>query len=189
MFRWLILLTPLVASAADYDLLIRNARLVDGSGNAWFRADVAVKDGRIAAIGRLGSASATRAIDAKGTGVGARVHRRTHSCGGRRRSQPARRQFPPRWRDHRNHRELRQLGAESGRLVRQAAEGGPRPERWVPRGAQYGAAGSDGRANRAATPDEIKKMQSLIDRAMRDGAMGFSTGLEYVPEPTPIRPK
>ena len=48
--------------AADYDLVIRNARIVDGSGNAWTRADVAVKDGRIAAIGNLASASATRSL-------------------------------------------------------------------------------------------------------------------------------
>jgi N-acyl-D-amino-acid deacylase len=38
-----------------------------------------------------------------------------------------------------------------------------------------------GAANRAATPDEISRMQALIDRAMREGAVGFSTGLEYVP--------
>src|SRR4029453_15844923 len=38
-----------------------------------------------------------------------------------------------------------------------------------------------GAANRLATPDEITKMQALVDRAMRDGAVGFSTGLEYVP--------
>jgi N-acyl-D-amino-acid deacylase len=38
-----------------------------------------------------------------------------------------------------------------------------------------------GSANRAATPDEIRRMQSLVDRAMREGAVGFSTGLEYVP--------
>jgi len=38
-----------------------------------------------------------------------------------------------------------------------------------------------GTANRLATPEEIRKMQALIDRAMRDGAVGFSTGLEYLP--------
>src|SRR4030081_1879859 len=51
-------------SAVDYDLLIRNARVIDGSGNPWYRADVAVKDGRIAAIGRLAGATAPRTIDA-----------------------------------------------------------------------------------------------------------------------------
>src|SRR5690348_12296655 len=64
MLRLLALLLPLTAAAADYDLLVRHARVIDGSGNAWFRADVAVKGGRIAAVGRLGSASATRTIDA-----------------------------------------------------------------------------------------------------------------------------
>jgi N-acyl-D-amino-acid deacylase len=38
-----------------------------------------------------------------------------------------------------------------------------------------------GGADRQATPEEIRKMQALVDRAMRDGAVGFSTGLEYVP--------
>src|SRR5215472_14371900 len=61
---WLFTLAPL--GAADYDVLIRNARVVDGAGNAWFRADVAVKGGRIAALGRLGNVSADRVIDAAG---------------------------------------------------------------------------------------------------------------------------
>ncbi len=38
-----------------------------------------------------------------------------------------------------------------------------------------------GSVNRLATPAEIRQMQSLVDRAMREGAVGFSTGLEYVP--------
>jgi N-acyl-D-amino-acid deacylase len=38
-----------------------------------------------------------------------------------------------------------------------------------------------GTANRLATADETKRMQALVDHAMRDGAIGFSTGLEYVP--------
>ncbi|HYB52997.1 MAG TPA: D-aminoacylase, partial [Thermoanaerobaculia bacterium] len=38
---------------AEYDLLLRGGRVVDGSGAPWFMADVAVRDGRIAAVGRL----------------------------------------------------------------------------------------------------------------------------------------
>ena len=38
-----------------------------------------------------------------------------------------------------------------------------------------------GRANRLATPDELKKMQALVEQAMRNGAVGFSTGLIYIP--------
>ena len=36
-------------------------------------------------------------------------------------------------------------------------------------------------ANRAATPDEIRQMQALVEQGMRDGAVGFSTGLIYIP--------
>src|SRR5262245_54958439 len=63
--RILFLFMPILAWAADYDILIRNARVVDGAGNPWFRADVAVKDGRIVAVGRLANATADRTIDAR----------------------------------------------------------------------------------------------------------------------------
>ena len=43
---------------AQYDLLIRHGRIVDGTGAPWYRADVAIRDGRIAAIGSLAEARA-----------------------------------------------------------------------------------------------------------------------------------
>jgi N-acyl-D-amino-acid deacylase len=51
---------------ASYDLLIRNGRVLDGTGNPWFPADVAVSDGHIVAVGRLGNAQATTLIDVTG---------------------------------------------------------------------------------------------------------------------------
>jgi N-acyl-D-aspartate/D-glutamate deacylase len=51
--------------AADYDLVIRNAKLVDGTGNPWVYADVAVRGDRIAGVGRV-TGTGTREIDAKG---------------------------------------------------------------------------------------------------------------------------
>jgi N-acyl-D-amino-acid deacylase len=54
------------AAAADFDVLIRNARVVDGSGNPWYKADVGVRGGRIAKIGALGPATADRVIDGAG---------------------------------------------------------------------------------------------------------------------------
>jgi len=60
---------PLVSAAptprADgFDLLIRHARIVDGTGNPWYRADVGIRGDRIAAIGQLEPRDATRVIDA-----------------------------------------------------------------------------------------------------------------------------
>jgi N-acyl-D-aspartate/D-glutamate deacylase len=54
------------AQQADFDLLIRNGRVVDGTGNPSFVGDVGVRDGKIAAIGRLANRTAARTIDASG---------------------------------------------------------------------------------------------------------------------------
>src|SRR5574341_1396352 len=51
---------------ADFDILIRNGRVVDGTGNPSFTGDVGLRDGKIAAIGRLANRSAARTIDANG---------------------------------------------------------------------------------------------------------------------------
>ena len=53
-----------LCTAAEFDLV--NARLVDGTGNPWRRSDVGVRDGRIAAVGRLAGAAAYRTVDAAG---------------------------------------------------------------------------------------------------------------------------
>lgn len=69
----LLLTIALAASAAlhaqdpAYDVIIRNGRIIDGTGNPWYSGDVAIQNGRIAAIGRLGGAAkASRIIDASG---------------------------------------------------------------------------------------------------------------------------
>src|SRR5664279_1680766 len=176
---FLFLISPLFA--ADYDVLIRNARVIDGTGNAWYRADVAVKDGRIAAIGRLPAATATRTIDARErvlapgfidvhTHVEGNLERTpradnflldgvttviTGNCGGSELNLAA-------WFD-----KISKLGLG----INVASLVGHNTVRREVMGS----------VSRLATPDEIGKMQSLIDRAMREGAVGFSTGLEYVP--------
>jgi len=50
---------------ASYDVVIQNGKIVDGSGNPWFYADVAIKNGRIAKIGRIDPKLGKRIIDAK----------------------------------------------------------------------------------------------------------------------------
>src|SRR4029453_17559350 len=54
------------AKQPQFDLLIRNGRVIDGDGNRWSAADVAVRGERIVAIGKLAGAKATREIDATG---------------------------------------------------------------------------------------------------------------------------
>jgi N-acyl-D-aspartate/D-glutamate deacylase len=73
----LVLLTAFIASAAgaaaladngpvSFDLLIRHGKIVDGTGNPWFHGDLAIKDGKIAVIGKIADAKAKREIDARG---------------------------------------------------------------------------------------------------------------------------
>src|SRR6187402_763238 len=49
-----------------FDVLILNGHLVDGTGSPWYAADIGIRDGRVAAIGRLAGAQAKQTIDAKG---------------------------------------------------------------------------------------------------------------------------
>ncbi len=64
-----LLLLPTIASAQDFDLLIRGGRIVDGTGNPAFVGDIAIRQGKIAAMGRLAGRTAARTIDAAGLTV------------------------------------------------------------------------------------------------------------------------
>jgi N-acyl-D-aspartate/D-glutamate deacylase len=57
---------PVPAAEPEYDLLIRNGRIVDGTGNPWFYGDLAIVGDQIVAVGRVPDAKAKRTIDAKG---------------------------------------------------------------------------------------------------------------------------
>jgi dihydroorotase/N-acyl-D-amino-acid deacylase len=63
-----LLAAPSLGNAAEaaFDLVIRNGRIVDGTGSPWYAGDLGIRDGRIAAIGHLGDVPARRTIDAAG---------------------------------------------------------------------------------------------------------------------------
>lgn len=174
-------LAGLYACAQDYDLVIRNGRVIDGTGNPWFRADVAVRDGRIAAIGRLAGASAKREIDARErllTPGFIDVHTHIESTVER---------FPAGENFLRDGVTTVITGNCGGSVVRVGE--------WLGRLDQAGLginvgtlighnsvrAEVMGRANRTATGEEIARMQTLVEQAMEEGAVGFSTGLIYIP--------
>lgn len=54
------------ANSSDYDVIVRNGRIIDGSGNPWVSGDIGIRGKRIAAIGNLQNARAAREIDASG---------------------------------------------------------------------------------------------------------------------------
>jgi N-acyl-D-aspartate/D-glutamate deacylase len=61
----LALVSPVWGAETDYDLLIRNGRIVDGTGNVWFTGDLAIRGDRIVAVGRVPARPAKRTIDAR----------------------------------------------------------------------------------------------------------------------------
>ena len=168
------------ATAPPYDLLITNARIVDGSGNPWFRSDVAIKDGRIARIGHLGPETAARTIDAHGQILAPGfidVHTHVESIY----NQPAAENFV-------------RMGVTTlvtgncGGSVTDVAEflGRINQQPLAVNLATLIAHGSVRRKamgldDRAPTPEELKQMESIVEQAMKDGAVGLSTGLIYVP--------
>ncbi len=169
------------AQTPTYDLLIRGGRIVDGTGNAWFRGDIAVRGDTIAAMGKLDNATARRVIEAQDLIVAPgfidiHSHSRdaifavptaenavregvTTVIDGNDGSSPL--PLKPFFDQLTNAR----LGINFGMFV---GQGTVRNQVL-------------GNVNRKATPEEIAKMRALVKQAMEDGAFGLSTGLFYVP--------
>jgi len=178
---FLVFCLTVAAGRAEYDWLFRNARVVDGTGDPWFVADVAVKDGRIAAIGHMPNADADRIVDASGLVLAPGfidVHTHiedtilkvplgdnfvfdgvttvvTGNCGGSKVDLEA-------W--------FAELEKEGLGLNVASLIGHNSVRREVMQ-----------MENRAATPEELARMQELVAKAMKAGAVGFSTGLIYTP--------
>jgi N-acyl-D-amino-acid deacylase len=184
---------------APYDLLIRGGRIVDGTGSPWYRGDVAIRGDRIAAVGLLPGAVARDTIDATGLVVAPGfIDMLGHS------------EYPL-LRDGRaiskitqgittevtgevssvvpvNENTLRELGFRD-RVTWTALDGyfraleAARPAINL---ATFVTVGSVrryvmGDVDRPATPAEVEEMKRQVDAAMRQGAMGLSSGLIYAP--------
>jgi dihydroorotase/N-acyl-D-amino-acid deacylase len=189
-----------------YDVIIEHGRVVDGTGAPWYAADVGIRAGRIAAIGRLDSAAAKRRIDAAGrivapgfidmlgqseltllvdpsvpskvfqgitteiTGEGNSVAPVNEAIAKENAAQYQHYDIKRDWTD---------LAGYFARLERQGM--GINLASYI--GATTVREMVVGYGDRAASADELKQMQSLVAEAMRQGAVGVSSSLEYAPAP------
>ncbi len=169
------------AAVVPFDVLLQGGTVVDGTGAPPFRADVAIRGDRIVRVSTPGLAadSAALVLDAGGLIVA------------------------PGFIDNHAHVQttlhLRPLAENFVRqgitTILASLHSGDQP--W-PLGAYMASLATApnvgffaghtwtrkqvlGMANRAPTPEELERMKALVDRSMRDGALGFSTGLLYVP--------
>jgi len=167
---------------ARFDVLIRNGRVLDGSGNPWLAADIGVREGRIAAMGQLGNANAARVIDAHGLTVSPGfIDAHSHASGGLAGAL----------------KDGRQLLAQGLTTVMLNPDGGGpidlRTQRvgFEQRGvgvnvALYVPHGSIrreviGMEDRAPTAAELGRMTTLAKNGMEAGGIGLSSGLYYAP--------
>lgn len=176
------LLFPVFLFGQKYaDVLIKNGKIIDGTGNSWFYGDVAIKDGKIAAVGKLNNWKSSRVIDATGLIVAPGfidVHTHledeeaknpfadnfiydgvttvvTGNCGAS--NIDIKRYF--------KYLDSLRLSINVATLI---GHNDVRKEVM-------------GRANRKPTEAELKRMEIIVEQAMKDGAVGFSTGLIYIP--------
>lgn len=181
LFLLLLLLLSALPAYAQFDLIVKNGRIIDGGGNPWYEGDVGIRDGRIVAVGRLDTGQSRRVLDARGMIVAPGfIDGHTHSEGGIRRiptadnflfdgvtsivtgncggSVTAIDSF---------FTELRRNGI-SINLATLIGHNSVRREVM-------------GTAQRDPSPEEMTAMEALVEKAMRQGAVGLSTGLIYIP--------
>lgn len=172
--------------AQDFDLLIRGGRVVDGTGNPSYLADVALKDGRVAGLGRLEGKTAKRVIDARGMIVSPGfidIHNHSDSTlltdgnaqsmirqgvttmiFGEGESAAPSTQFP-RFTDYWARLKKQGISTNVGSYVGSS-------QIWVQtRGPKAGP----------PTADELVKMRAAVRQAMADGALGVSSSLSGPP--------
>jgi dihydroorotase/N-acyl-D-amino-acid deacylase len=171
----------LCAQTNRFDILITNAKIVDGTGSPWFNGDVGIRGDSIAAVGLIPGADAAVRINGRGMVV-APGFIDIHSHGRRGiNAVPTAENY------------LR----EGVTTIIEGPDGSsPLPIsnflegiRKLGTSINFGTCVGQGSiraeviglANRKATPEEVTKMKAIAEQAMRDGAFCLSTGLFYVP--------
>jgi len=204
----LLLILSAVALAADssFDLVILNGQIIDGTGSPWYSGDVGIRAGRIAAIGNLAAAPRLRTLDARGkvvapgfidmlgqsettilvdsrlpskiyqgitteiTGEGGSAAPLNDAIIASDRPAYEHYKINPDWRTF--HDFFARLEKQGMGINLASYVGATQVRRMVL-----------GDADVQPTPDQLEKMKSLVRDAMRDGAVGVSTSLEYAPAP------
>jgi N-acyl-D-amino-acid deacylase len=194
------------AAEQPFDILIRNAHIIDGTGSPWYAGDIAIRGGRIAAIGRLGRASAQKTIDAHGrvvapgfidmlgqsersilvdprlpskiyqgvtteiTGEGSSIAPQDDTLIQADHVTYEHYHITPDWRTFTDY--FARLEGQSMGINLASYVGATQVRRVV-----------IGDADRDATAEELDQMRAFVGQAMREGAMGVSTSLQYPPAP------
>jgi len=177
----LLLLLPFSLAAQQADILIKNGKLLDGTGNSWFYGDLAVRNGKIVAIGKLSAWTATKTIDAKGLIVAPGfidVH--THIEGDEKKNPTA---------DNFIYDGVTTVVTGNCGLgeVKVAQYFSMLDSLRISVNVATLVGHNDvrkavmGSANRDPDEAEMKKMEAIVELAMKEGAVGISTGLIYIP--------
>ena len=192
--------------SAEYDIVIRGGHIIDGTGSPWYAGDIGIRAGRIAAIGNLSQARAKQVMDARGrvvapgfidmlgqselamladphlpskifqgitteiTGEGDTVAPQSDATLADFTQEFEHYGITPGWRtlaQYFTRVKSQGMGINLGTYV-----GATQVRRFVV-----------GDMDRAASPAELDKMKELVAGAMREGALGLSSALQYPPAP------
>jgi N-acyl-D-amino-acid deacylase len=198
---YVVFLTVTILSAKEFDLFIKNGRVMDGTGNPWFYADVGINGSKIVYVGRKAiNVKAKRIIDAAGLTVAPGfidIHSHAYDSfrsfpdekisGGdfdamrEKKLRPAKNMVAQGVTTLVTNQDGRSGWPISDQIDKLNQGGfGPNIILMVGHGAiRFLVMGDD--YKRETTPQEIKQMKNLLKLGMEQGASGMSAGLEYVP--------